>query len=232
MCVALGIVAAGIAARLQPDGSDTPREARLPLALAACGGAVLGAYLLELPADLLGWTAAPPAGAAGDALPLGGRTVLGGILGGWLAVESAKPRLGIRTPTGDAFALPLAVALCCGRFGCLFAGCCVGVECAPSPFALVDAAGTPRVPVPVIEIAFHAAAALAIAIATRLGRARGRRLAVYVATYAALRFVLEEWRPHPELLLGMSWYQFLAIALAALGATTAWRRTRRARQDQ
>src|SRR5438105_4199424 len=35
---------------------------------------------------------------------LGGRALLGGILGGWAAVEAAKRGLGIRRSTGDLFA--------------------------------------------------------------------------------------------------------------------------------
>lgn len=222
----LGIAAAGFVARMQRDEVTTTRDQRFRLTLAAVGGAILGAYLLELPADLLGWSAPAPAGGSGDDAPLGGRTVLGGILGAWLAVEAIKPRLAIRFPTGDAFALPLAIALAFGRTGCLLAGCCAGVECSPSALAWNDLHGTPRVPVQAIEILFHGLAAGALFVAAKRRAARGRRLAIYVTGYAALRFALEFWRPHPRVIAGLSWYQVLAIALASLGAVTWWRRRR------
>lgn len=82
-------------------------------------------------------------------------------------------------------------------------------------------------PVQWIEIAFHTSAAILLTIAARRGIARGRRLAIYVAIYALLRFVLEEYRPHPPVLLGLTYYQCLAIALFALGSVTAIRRWRK-----
>lgn len=227
LCIVAGVIAAGVTARFQRDALQTPRAFRLPLALAAAGGAVLGAYLLQLPADLAGWVAPPPAGASGDAVPFGGRTVLGGILVGWIAVEIAKVKAGIREATGDAFALPLAVALAFGRLGCLFAGCCAGLPCAPAWWTMRDAAGLSRVPVQWIEILFHATAAVVLAIAAHRELARGRRLAIYVTFYAVLRFVLEEFRPHPRVLFGLTYYQLLAIALFVLGSITAWRRSMR-----
>ncbi|MGE0145491.1 MAG: prolipoprotein diacylglyceryl transferase [Planctomycetota bacterium] len=230
LCIVAGVVAAGITARLQRDELQTPRALRLPLALAAAGGAVAGAYLLQLPADLAGWVAPPPPGARGDALPYGGRTVLGGILVGWVAVEIVKAKAKIREATGDAFALPLSVALAFGRLGCLLAGCCAGVECAPGTWAIRDASGVSRVPVQAIEIAFHALASLALVVAARRGVGRGHRLATYVAIYAILRFVLEEFRPHPRVLLGLTYYQVLALALFALGSITTARRWRSAEQ--
>nr|MBA3687064.1 hypothetical protein [Planctomycetota bacterium] len=73
--VGLGIaLAALISARQTPLPGISPM-ARLRLALAATIGAILGAYLFELPADLLGWAAPIPG--SDDPLPLGGRTVLG-----------------------------------------------------------------------------------------------------------------------------------------------------------
>jgi phosphatidylglycerol:prolipoprotein diacylglycerol transferase len=228
LCIVAGVIAAGITARLQREGLQAPPALRLPLALAAAGGAVLGAYLLQLPADLAGWVAPPPAGARGDAVAYGGRTVLGGILIGWVAVEIVKAKAKVRMATGDAFALPLSVALAFGRLGCLLAGCCAGIECAPGAWALRDANGVSRVPVQAIEIAFHTLASLVLIVAARRGFGRGHRLATYVAIYAILRFVLEEYRPHPRILLGLTYYQWLAIALFVLGSITTARRWRRA----
>src|SRR5262249_25918903 len=154
-----------------------------------------------IPADLLHLSAPPPPSLhAPDAAPLGGRTVLGGLLGGWLAVELGKRRLGVRVPTGDGFALPLALALGVGRLGCAAAGCCAGVVCAPHWWAWCDADGVPRLPVQLAEAAFHFAAAAVLAIAARRGRVRSRRLAAYLAVYAVVRLLLEFARENPPLL--------------------------------
>jgi len=225
--VAVGIALAALAARWQGPPAVLSQRQRSALLLCAVGGAVLGAYGLQLPADLLGLQAPPPAGVSGgDALPLGGRTVLGGLIGGWLAVEWGKRRAGITAPTGDAFALPLALALACGRLGCASAGCCAGSECAPHWWAWVDADGVPHLPVQWAEAAFHFAMAGWLARCVRTGTATGRRLALYLSLYAALRFVLEFVRLQPVAWLGLTWHQGLALVLLLLAGSTWWRRAR------
>ena len=55
-----------------------------------------------------------------------GKTVLGGIAGGYLCVWLVKLRLGLRRPTGDLFAVALCGGEAVGRLGCYFGGCCYG----------------------------------------------------------------------------------------------------------
>lgn len=61
-----------------------------------------------------------------SALTSGGRTIVGGVLGGWVAVEIAKKRLGIKESTGPLWALALPAGEFFGRIGCWFHGCCFG----------------------------------------------------------------------------------------------------------
>src|ERR1700687_941784 len=49
---------------------------------------------------------------------MGGKTIVGALIGGLLAVEWIKHRLGITRRTGDLFALPLCVGIAIGRIGC------------------------------------------------------------------------------------------------------------------
>src|SRR6476646_7477026 len=53
---------------------------------------------------------------------LGGKTIVGGLLGGWAGVEIAKKRLGITRSTGDLFVFPLILGQCLGRVGCFLTG--------------------------------------------------------------------------------------------------------------
>lgn len=55
-----------------------------------------------------------------------GRTIVGGVLGGWMGVEIAKRWLGIRQSTGPLWALALPAGESVGRIGCWFHGCCHG----------------------------------------------------------------------------------------------------------
>jgi len=55
-----------------------------------------------------------------------GKTIEGGILGGFLTVVALKRRLGITRPTGDLFALAVPAGEAVGRLGCFVGGCCYG----------------------------------------------------------------------------------------------------------
>jgi phosphatidylglycerol:prolipoprotein diacylglycerol transferase len=229
--VLIGFLLALLALRWQPRSNTLPPEQRQLVRIAALLGAIVGAYGLQLPPDLFGWSAPPPPGLGGDTLPLGGRTVLGGLLGGWFGVELTKWRLGVRTATGGDFALPLALALCCGRLGCFTAGCCAGEVCEPGWWATLDAAGVARWPVQLLEAAFHGGAAIVLAWAARARRGGDVRLLAYLAVYAAVRFLLEFWRQHPAIAFGLSWHQWLAIVLFGCASGTCWARMRRRQRN-
>lgn len=229
LAVAAGVVAAAGVSRWQGNQTGLSEARRTALFYAAVGGAIFGAYGLQLPADVFGWSGPPPAGAmvVGDAMPMGGRTVVGGLIGGWLAVEFAKWRAGIRASTGDGFALPLAVALAFGRIGCFVAGCCAGKACQPAWWSTPDAGGVARFPTQLIEAAFHLAAAILLAVAVKRNIATGRRFLIYMALYAVVRFALEFARENKPIALGLSWYQWLCVTLLAI-AGVIWRRNARA----
>lgn len=216
--VATGILAGWLVALVVPRArSDlTPPQQHLIL-LSAIIGAIVGAYVLEIPADVWGWAWTPP-DLPPHATLIGGRTVLGGLIGGWLAVEFAKQRAHIEVPTGDRFALPLAIALTFGRLGCASAGCCAGQACG------AWWAWHGRFPVQLIEAAFHGMAAVMLAAAAWNGRAQGRHLAMYLTCYAVVRFLLEFWRCNPPILLGLTWYQYLSLVLLVIAGSTWLRR--------
>jgi len=79
------------------------------LAAAALIGGLIGACLAQL------IVAAAP-----------GKSILGGIAGGYLTVIAAKHYFGIRRPTGDLFAYALSAGEAVGRIACFVAGCCYG----------------------------------------------------------------------------------------------------------
>lgn len=57
---------------------------------------------------------------------LPGKTIEGGIAGGWIAVMFAKRALGMTRSTGDLFALALPAGEAIGRIACFIGGCCYG----------------------------------------------------------------------------------------------------------
>lgn len=154
--VLLGFVAAAVAKRAyeRDHGSATGPHGRALAAAALVGafvGAKVGMVLYESPQRVLD-----------DLLSLrvlgDGKTVIGAIAGGFLAVEFAKLHLGVERRTGDAYsvALPLGVAI--GRIGCAFGGCCYGRP--TESWASVWVHGAHRYPAPIYESALLFAWAL------------------------------------------------------------------------
>jgi phosphatidylglycerol:prolipoprotein diacylglycerol transferase len=212
------------------DRATTERATRERLQLVFLGGlfgmgvgSVLGFALAE---GL--WRV--PLGASLGALDtwrviLGGKTVLGGLLGAYAGVELAKRALSHREPTGDLFALMVPFSLLLGRVGCLVEGCCLGQPIEHVWYALDDAHGTPRWPAALIELAFNALIGLALyawssrpADPARSNRLRGQLFHVYMIAYGVFRFAHEPLRDTPRVWHGASLYQLLALALALLGA--------------
>ncbi|MEW6126904.1 MAG: prolipoprotein diacylglyceryl transferase family protein [Acidobacteriota bacterium] len=99
-------------------GDHLDSSNRLWIVVAAAVGAALGSkllYWLENPAlTLQNWN--------NPFYLMAGKTVVGGLLGGFLAVEIAKKILGITRRTGDLFAIPLTLAIAIGRIGCFLSG--------------------------------------------------------------------------------------------------------------
>ncbi|MGD0632025.1 MAG: prolipoprotein diacylglyceryl transferase family protein, partial [Terracidiphilus sp.] len=88
----------------------------------------------------------------------GGKTIVGGLLGGWMGVEIVKKLSGIKRRTGDLFALPLCVGIAVGRVGCLLAGLADDTYGKPTglPWAVNLGDGIGRHPVQAYEILFLA----------------------------------------------------------------------------
>ncbi|MEQ8785377.1 MAG: prolipoprotein diacylglyceryl transferase [Pirellulaceae bacterium] len=146
-----------------------------------------------------------------------GKTITTAIAGAYLAVEATKWALGIRVKTGDAFALPIAVGLAIGRWGCFFGGCCYGVT-TDLPWATpFEHAGVVelRHPTQIYESMFHASMAVVLLAMIRYDLLRRQRLKLYLIAYFLYRFLTEFIRPEPAYAFGLTWYQWTALGLIA-----------------
>jgi phosphatidylglycerol:prolipoprotein diacylglycerol transferase len=128
---------------------------KVGIGLGAFCGAMIGAKLPFMLADWQGML-------SGAAWLAHGKTIMCGIVGGYLGVELAKWALGVRVKTGDTFAAPVAVAVAIGRLACFQAGCCYGTP-TELPWGVVfptalDDATLPRHPTQLYEAIFHARA--------------------------------------------------------------------------
>lgn len=196
----------------------------LPVYIGALGGAFLGAKLLYLLAE--GWRDWP----LDDRwLRLAtGKTVLGGLLGGYVGVELMKWLVGYKKSTGDAFALitPLGIAL--GRVGCCMQGCCIGKPTTMKLLAARDSLGIARWPSAQIELVFQLTMFAIIFVLRKQTRWHGRLIFLYFVCYGIFRFLHEWMRDTPKIFLDISVYQIAALVTAVIGAVMLVRRQRTA----
>jgi phosphatidylglycerol:prolipoprotein diacylglycerol transferase len=154
-----------------------------------------------------------------------GKSVLGGLLGAYAGVEWTKHLVGHKTSTGDAFAVIVPVGILLGRVGCYLNGCCLGKPVA-GVFATRDVKGIERWPAPFAEGAFQIVMLIVILLLQRRGLLRDRLFFLYLAAYGLFRFLHEFMRDTPKVFLGLSGYQFIALAMVALGFAMLRQRTK------
>jgi prolipoprotein diacylglyceryltransferase len=162
---------------------------RLALLAGAICGALIGSKLLHVAEHL------PTLMNANDAsLWIGGKSLLGGLLGGTLGVELVKRHIGWTRSTGDAWVPALAIGIIIGRIGCQLSGLWDLTYGSPTtlPWRWDYGDGIGRHPTALYEIA---CVALLWAGVTRIPAARGARFAAFVLGYCLIRFALEFMKP-------------------------------------
>lgn len=180
------------------------------LALGAFCGAMLGAKFVLLLID-------PRASWQFADLFDGGKTILGGLLGGYFGVELAKWALELEVKTGDTFVVPVAASVAVGRVACFVGGCCYGQPTA-LPWGVDFGDGILRHPTQLYEAAFHAAMAILLYRLREAGSLRFQLMKLYILSYLLYRFATEFIRPEPRLWQGLTGYQLLAVPMVALFA--------------
>jgi prolipoprotein diacylglyceryltransferase len=188
------------------DGDLLPDNARGTVVCAAFVGAALGARLLALLQH--------PHAIHWQSLVLldGGRTIIGGILGGWIAVELVKRHYHIHSRTGDLFVTPLAVGLILGRIGCFLAGTADDTfgRTTTLPWGIDFGDGLARHPLQLYEIAFLL---LYLLLSHELSwpLVNGDRFRLFVFSYFSLRFALEFLQESPRF-AGLGALQWASLA--------------------
>jgi phosphatidylglycerol:prolipoprotein diacylglycerol transferase len=219
------LLLAGIAVSIVAWSRVAKRDERLLfIYVAALVGAFLGAKIVYLLAE--GWM---DWSQPNRWLRLAtGKTILGGLLGGYVAVEVAKKFVDYTSATGDWFAVIAPLGIMIGRIGCLLHGCCLGEVCTPHWYTLDDSAGIARWPAVPVEITFNIAALL-IFLTLRWRRILpGQHFHLYLMAYGLFRFAHEFFRATPRVIGPFSGYALAALVTAAWGLFAFIRRARRA----
>jgi phosphatidylglycerol:prolipoprotein diacylglycerol transferase len=179
---------------------------------AAAVGGIVGSrllYLIENPFELAARWSDP-------AFAFGGKTIVGGLAGGTIAVEWIKRRLGVVVATGDLLVVPLILGIAIGRIGCFLSG--LGDRTYGGPTSLawgVDFGdGVLRHPTQVYEIAFLGGLlVLFAAIGDRL-RVTGDRFKLFIVSYMTFRLALDFLKPAVHV-GGLSIIQWACVAVLA-----------------
>ena len=207
------------------------------ISLAALVGAAVGARVAtawEHPGWWLPYTVMPLT----QALEVSGKSIIGAIAGGYLAIVAAKRALGYRRSTGDAYELAIPVATMIGRVGCFLSELPLGTPTSLPWGVSVDAATAaqfaecpgctmPMHPTMLYEIAFNGLAVLAILRWRDRVPASGDALKLYLLAAATFRFGVEYLRTSPRLALDLTAPQWVLIPLIALLAVHFARQARR-----
>jgi prolipoprotein diacylglyceryltransferase len=162
------------------------------------------------------------------ALMFPGQSIVGGLLGGLIGVETAKKLTGQTRSTGDAMVLPIAIGLAIGRVGCFLAGLHDDTYGVPTalPWGVDFGDGAPRHPTQLYEIAVVATLGLALH-RTRFATP-GLAFKLFLSSYLLWRFFAEFLKPVPVAwplgLSGIQWTCLAALAVYIPFVLRAWRR--------
>ena len=145
---------------------------------------------------------------------MGGKTIVGGLLGGWIGVEVAKKRLGITHSTGDAYVLPLATGMVIGRIGCFLTGLAdrtYGTATA-LPWGIDFGDGIARHPTQLYEIVFLTVLGISLAFYSPRSPVTRWSFRLFMAGYLGFRLAVEFIKPTWKPLLGLSPIQWASLA--------------------
>lgn len=191
---------------------------RIILAAVTLVGALVGAKLLAWLID----PAATWAARTDPSIWIGGKTIVGALLGGLVAVESFKVWRGIRGSTGDLYAMPLLVGIAIGRVGCQLSGREDRTYGSPTglPWAIDLGDGVLRHPLPLYEILALALIATLMLRQTHLADGRvpdGDRFRLFLYGYMVWRFLGGFLQPLPTWagLSAIQWASVLYLAVYA-----------------
>ena len=189
-------------------GDFLPDEQRWIIIAAAAIGALLGSRILgileQAPRLTITWR---------TFLQPGGKTIVGGLLGGWITVEITKRIRGIHSRTGDLFAVPLCIGIAVGRIGCLLAGLADDTYGTPTslPWAINFGDGIPRHPTQLYEILFLTALAYLLHLYNQRPHPEGSTFRLFLAAYLTWRFLIDFIKPQP-LFHGLNLIQWACLS--------------------
>jgi len=183
---------------------------RWSIIAAAIAGAAIGSkvlYWFEDPAATLEHLRDP-------VFLLQGKTIVGGLVGGLIAVEATKFVLGVGESSGDLFAIPLAIGAAIGRIGCFLTGLPDRTYGVPTgmPWGVDFGDGVPRHPTQLYEMFFLAALGMALTAFARRPHVNGDVFKLFMVAYLSFRLLVDFLKPDVRL-AGLSAIQWTSVGV-------------------
>ena len=181
---------------------------------AAAMGAVFGSKILY-------WFEDPRATLAhwrDPAYLMGGKTIVGALIGGLFAVELVKHHFGIKRRTGDLFAIPLCLGIAIGRIGCFLTGLddhTAGIATA-LPWGVNFGDGIPRHPTQLYEVLFALTLGVFLWRQSRNPHVEGDVFKQFMVAYFFFRLFCDFIKPDDvRIFLGLTSIQLACITILA-----------------
>jgi phosphatidylglycerol---prolipoprotein diacylglyceryl transferase len=213
-------------------GDPVSNPVRWTVVAYAVAGAAIGAkllYWLEDPKLTLQHLHDP-------AFLLGGKTIVGALIGGLVAVEVIKKQIGQRQSTGDLFAIPLALGISIGRIGCFLTGLSdntFGIATS-LPWGVDFGDGICRHPTQIYEVLFLFLSVPALCLVlNRINtqdqdsyRSRfqsGDAFKLFMVGYLSFRLLCDAIKPYPHVALGLGSIQWASLLVLLYYAVDIFR---------
>ncbi len=200
-----------------------PKEEAIPITLSAFVGGMIGARFSIL--FFHGWEAAP---VTLNFLTyfdphIGPGSIIGGMIGAYIAGFIASRAIGKQGCACDAFAPAMAIAMVIGRIGCFLSGEDGLGRPTSLPWGVWNGSYLAH-PAPLYEAAFNLAwFALLLALRNHPKMQNGNLLKFGLAGYLIFRFFIEFVRNNRVLLWGLTGQQWACLALLlAIGSYYAY----------
>jgi phosphatidylglycerol---prolipoprotein diacylglyceryl transferase len=208
------------------SGDSVSDPVRWSVVTAAVAGGAIGSklmYLVEEPGATLAHLNDP-------FYLMGGKSSVGGLAGGLIAVELVKRYMGEKQSTGDMFAIPLALGIAIGRIGCFLTGLEDHTYGLPTrlPWGVDFGDGIRRHPTQIYETVFLLALipvlqfiirriALFSRTATSGGQHPSSRFQAgdgfkfFMVSYMIFRLICDAWKPYVHVALGLGSIQWICL---------------------
>lgn len=189
-------------------GDPISSSARLSIILGAATGAFLGSRIIGMLENPLNISAT-------NLMTLyNTKTIMGGLFGGLLGVETAKRIIKEKNSSGDLFTLPIITGIFIGRIGCFLSGTREFTYGTTTTwFTGMDLGdGLERHPLALYELAFLGILFVVLRKYSHQNNfEQGVLFKIFMLSYFAFRFMIEFIKPNVFFLIGMSSIQWLCI---------------------